>query len=1568
MGQTVTVALKNIVRAMPVNEDEVSFRTRRKSDCDAAGSYVVTYTPHVHGTFELSVLINNCHIQDSPFEVVIDNLPNPQQCTVYGPGLKSVEKHKEESTLFHICLADSDNEPCVSPQNVSVTLTMIETREQIPYTVVPESASVYRVTYTPAVAGEMEVSVMVNGVHIKNSPWTAHVENPPDLSRSVVILEGNPPELLRSIVYLQESLYNNIIYLKKERSKIISTDVYLRDSFNDPCVFEQKVSVILERRMASIPRLANDTIYTNTVCKSPSHYQVRFIPAKAGEWMVEAKVNGIPAFGSSLKLTIDNPPSIEHCKVYDVPTEFIKGEMCALKLRLADSDGEDCMFPQHVTASVSVPGSETSVEAKVITLSSHQYQISFIPFKTGSHTVQFQVKNIGEYCHEVSVVNEPDLQHCITSGPGLKSMKMDKSNPVSFLIKLADSDNEPCVSPQNVSVTMTMTETEKQIPVTLGPESASVYHVSYTPAVAGEMEASVMVNGVHINNSPWKVRVDNPPDLCKSKTSFSDIQTFHKSKTETVTADVYLMDSYNEPCVFEQRVSAVIMGRRPLPMTQSTKETICTNIVCKSPSHYQVCFIPDIPGKWMVQVKINGMLAFGSPLEITIKHFPSIEHCKVYDVPTEFIKGEMCALKIRLVDSDGEECVFPQPVTASVSIPGSETSVEAKVITLSSHQYQISFIPFKTGSHTVQFQVENINQHIGEYCHEVSVVNEPDLQHCITSGPGLKSMKMDKSNPVSFLIKLADSDNEPCVSQQNVSVTLTMREIRKRIPVTVVPESASVYHVSYTPAVAGEMEVSVMVNGVHINNSPWKVRVDNPPDLGKSRTSFSGIHTIKKSKSETVTADVHLMDSYNEPCVFEQRVSVVIMRRRPLPMTQSTKETICTDIICKSPSHYQVCFIPDRAGEWTVCNWVILNGIPSFGDSLKLTIDNPPAIDRCKIYDAPEEIVKSQMCTLKLRLADSDGEDCVFPQHVTASVSIPGSEIPVEAKVITLSSHQYQISFTPFKTGSHTVQFQVNDIGKGSYDMFVINLPDPQHCTASGHGLQSVKKHKVNPLSINVSLTDSDNEPCVSPQNVSVKLTMIETREQIPQTVVPESASVYRVTYIPAVAGEMEVSVMVNGVHIKNSPWTVRVDNPPDLSKSVLVGKQWEPQKLSLTSSNLSVWKDKSTVISADIYLVDSYNEPCVFEQNMSTVKMERIMPSMAQAVSYVMHPICKSPSHYQVSFILDNPGEWMVHIEVNGIPAFGSSLKLTIDNPPSIEHCKVYDVPKKIIKGEMCVLKLRLADSDGEDCVTPQHVTASVLTPESETSVEAKVIITLSSHQYEISFTPFKTGSHTVQFQVKHIGEYCHKVSVVNEPDPQHCTASGPGLKLVKKHKYKPVSFLVRLADSDNEPCVSPQNVAVILKMINTRKRIPVTVVPESASVYHVSYTPAVAGKMRVSVWVETFPIKDTPCEVHIDNPPDPKYCVVADLVNVFHDTINSETFKVHLADSDNEPCVIPQNVSVILKMTETGERIPATVKPWSASVYRVSYIPAVAGEMQVSVMVNGDPVRPNKGLPGIC
>ena len=77
-----------------------------------------------------------------------------------------------------------------------------------------------------------------------------------------------------------------------------------------------------------------------------------------------------------------------------------------------------CQFMDHNQAKV------TS-----IILSPPQYQISFIPYNTGSYTVQFQIINIGRFSYKVSVVNIPqsvtkqDPPNSITCVQGLELVK-----------------------------------------------------------------------------------------------------------------------------------------------------------------------------------------------------------------------------------------------------------------------------------------------------------------------------------------------------------------------------------------------------------------------------------------------------------------------------------------------------------------------------------------------------------------------------------------------------------------------------------------------------------------------------------------------------------------------------------------------------------------------------------------------------------------------------------------------------------------------------------------------------------------------------------------------------------------------------------------------------------------------------------------------------------------------------------------------------------------------------------------------------------------------------------------
>ena len=1378
--------------------------------CETPSQYAVSFTPHRAGWMTGCVEINDTDMP--PIRVLVTNPPDPEHCSALGPGLESVKKHKSNPVSFQVRLADSDNEPCVSQQDVTVTLKMKSSGLQIPVQqIVIDDPPVYNISYTPAVAGEMEVSILVNGAHIKHSPWTVHVHNPPDPRHCRLSLSD---------------------HLVKDKSSPVSGKLHIMDSYNEPCASKQNFKVTMVKKGVL-------TMHPHIICKSLSLYQISFVPYIAGEWRVDVKINDVPVLESPFKLVIDNPPFIRHCESLDLEHQLQKGTQYTSRITLVDSYNELCEIPQHVTATLTMIKSQSPVPVTVTCETPSQYAVSFTPHRAGWMSGCVEINDTDMPPIRVLVTNTPDPGHCSALGPGLESVKKHKSNPVFFQVRLADSDNEPCVSQQDVTVTLKMKSSGLQIPVEqIVIDDPPVYNISYTPAVAGEMEVSILVNGAHIKHSPWTVHVHNPPDPQHCRLSCSKL--LHKKGKQPASAQIHLMDSYNELCVFEEDTSIaieiIILG----PHVRESMPVENVDFICKSPSLCQVSFIPDVAGEWIVDVKINGVPLSEHPIKLVIDNPPCIEHCELLDLQEQLKKGTHYTFRIRLADSENKMCEIPQHVTATLTMTKSQSPVPVTVTCVTPSQYAVSFTPHRAGWMSGCVEINDTDMPPIR----VLVTNPPDPEHCSALGPGLESVKKHKSNPVFFQVRLADSDNEPCVSQQDVTVTLKMKSSGLQIPVEqIVIDDPPVYNISYTPAVAGEMEVSILVNGAHIKHSPWTVHVHNPPDPQHCRLSCSKL--LHKKGKQPASAQIHLMDSYNELCVFEEDTSIAIEIIILGPHVRESMPVENVDFICKSPSLCQVSFIPDVAGEWIVD--VKLNDVPISKSPFKLVIDNPPYIENCEILGLQKKLQKGTRYTFRIGLADSENKMCEIPQHVTATLTMTKSQSPVPVTVTCETPSQYAVSFTPHRAGWMTGCVEINDTDMPPIRVLVTNPPDPEHCSALGPGLESVKKHKSNPVSFQVRLADSDNEPCVSQQDVTVTLKMKSSGLQIPvQQIVIDDPPVYNISYTPAVAGEMEVSILVNGAHIKHSPWTVHVHNPPD------------PRHCRLSLSDHLV-KDKSSPVSGKLHIMDSYNEPCASKQNFKV--------TMVKKGVLTMHPhiICKSLSLYQISFVPYIAGEWRVDVKINDVPVLESPFKLVIDNPPFIRHCESLDLEHQLQKGTQYTSRITLVDSYNELCEIPQHVTATLTMIKSQSPVPVTVTCETPS-QYAVSFTPHRAGWMSGCVEINDTDMPPIRVLVTNPPDPEHCSALGPGLESVKKHKSNPVFFQVRLADSDNEPCVSQQDVTVTLKMKSSGLQIPVEqIVIDDPPVYNISYTPAVAGEMEVSILVNGAHIKHSPRSIHV-------------------------------------------------------------------------------------------------------
>ncbi len=121
--------------------------------------------------------------------VVYCSQADPSKCTAEGPGLKSTEMLK--TTQFTVHVSDKNRKQCTFPQDVTAKVTCLSAESTISGEVHNSGNGFYDVSFCPTLRGQHEIRVLVNDHHIRGSPFSIHVHQPPSqLGKSQGMIEG----------------------------------------------------------------------------------------------------------------------------------------------------------------------------------------------------------------------------------------------------------------------------------------------------------------------------------------------------------------------------------------------------------------------------------------------------------------------------------------------------------------------------------------------------------------------------------------------------------------------------------------------------------------------------------------------------------------------------------------------------------------------------------------------------------------------------------------------------------------------------------------------------------------------------------------------------------------------------------------------------------------------------------------------------------------------------------------------------------------------------------------------------------------------------------------------------------------------------------------------------------------------------------------------------------------------------------------------------------------------------------------------------------------------------------
>ena len=202
-----------------------------------------------------------------------------------------------------------------------------------------------------------------------------------------------------------------------------------------------------------------------------------------------------------------------------------------------------------------------------------------------------------------------------------------------------------------------------------------------------------------------------------------------------------------------------------------------------------------------------------------------------------------------------------------------------------------------------------------------------------------------------------------------------------------------------------------------------------------------------------------------------------------------------------------------------------------------------PDRSKCRIEGLDLPLHKTNMKTpiqFKVHLCDSDGEPCTGEHVVTARETAGPQELFVEEHDEDCGT--YTLTYTPRIPGEHSFSVFINDVPLNSEPLYtlVYNTPHPPNCTVSGEGLKSASQNFV--ASFKVNLVDEDGKPVATEQTISASLSQgVDCLVLPPDVATTETPGMYVVSYLPGRSGVCELTVLVNGKPIGESPFRVDV-------------------------------------------------------------------------------------------------------------------------------------------------------------------------------------------------------------------------------------------------------------------------------------------------------------------------------------------------------------------------------------------------------------------------------------------
>uniref|UniRef100_A0A3B4WTG5 Filamin B, like n=1 Tax=Seriola lalandi dorsalis TaxID=1841481 RepID=A0A3B4WTG5_SERLL len=1102
----------------------VEVKVRSKGE----GLYSCSYTPTSPLKHTVAVAWGGVSVPNSPFRVNVGKGSHPNMVKVFGPGVERTGLKANEPTHFTVdCSGAGDGDVSVG---IKCDANMVGDKEaDVDFDIIPNANDTFTVKYIPPAAGKLTVKVLFTDKEVPQSPFTVKVDPSHDASK--VKAEG--PGLARTGVESGKPTHFTVLTKGAGKAPL---DVSFSSDVKDFDIIDNydyshtvKYSPVQQGEMTILVKFGGDPIakspfmvgvaapldlskvtvdnldgrvevdqeqqfmvdtkgaggqgHLEVAVLSPSQRAVpckvepqpskadvslvRYTPTEEGVYAVNVSYDGHPIPGSPFPVEAQLPPDPSKVKAFGP----------GLKGGLVGNPAEFTIDTKGAGTGGLGLTVEGPTEAKIECSDNGDgtCSVSYLPTEPGDYLVNilFEEVHIPGSPFRADIQMPFDPSKVVASGSGLKRAKVGETSVVNVDCSRA--------GPGQLSLEAAL-DSPPSTKTEVVDNKDGTYTVTYVPLTAGMYTLLLKYGGKAVPGFPAKVMADPAVDTSKVKVFGPGVEgqdVFREATTE------FTVDARPLTRRGGDHVKAEV--RNP-----SGALTDC-QVTDKADGTYGVEYTPFENGVHSVQVLYDDTPVPKSPFKVSVS-----EGCD----PSRVVATGP-GLQQALTDKPNNFNI----ITRGAGIGGLGITVEGPSESKMSCKdnkdgsCSVEYVPLTPGLYDVNITYGG--EHIPGSPFKVPVKDVVDSTKVKVSGPGVGS-GVRSNIPQSFTVDCRKAGVAPLA----VAVT-GPKGIAE--PVEVTDNGDGTHTVSYTPSVEGPYSVAVKYAEEDVLRSPFKFRVLPTHDASKVRASGPGL-TSGVPASFPVEFNIDAKDAG------QGQLSVLITDQDGKPKQPSIHDN--------GDGTYQVSYVPDRAGRYTIVIKYGGDDIPASpyrvratatGDASKCTVTGPGVGPTVAIGEELGLVVNAKG-------AGKGKVSCVIVQP-------DGSE--VEAEVLENEDGTFDIFYTAPAPGNYViyVRFGGENIPRSPFKVMFVSV-----CVC----LPQVTSDNYEPISSSVNGSGFRPFDMVIPFSfkkgeVTGEVLMPSGKSAQP-LITDNLDGTVTVQYSPTEAGLHEMHIKYNGTHIPESP------------------------------------------------------------------------------------------------------------------------------------------------------------------------------------------------------------------------------------------------------------------------------------------------------------------------------------------------------------------------------------------------------------------------------------------------